>query len=121
MRTLGNILRPRAVRINADPYKGVRSVNANAVQPNATLARNQKSTLQNMQHIPIHPGPAQSGSELATTDIQATNSIVYPGRRALMKCLTFATTTLLCARLGAQATDSSDERHRAQGGAPAQS
>ena len=69
-----------------------------------------------MQHIPIQTGSSQRGGELANANIQVSNSKVHPVRRALAKCLAFAATILFCAHIGAQVTESRDQRDHSQGG-----
>src|SRR5258708_9856142 len=73
-----------------------------------------------MQHIPIHITSAQRGGQLATADVKAANCNGHFRRRAIMKCLAFATATLVWVRLGAQSTDPSNERHHPQGSPPDQ-
>ncbi len=69
-----------------------------------------------MQHILIQTDPSQRGGKLANANIQVPNSKGHPGRRSLAKCFAFAATTLFCAHIGAQVTESIDQRDHSQGG-----
>src|SRR5579883_2362513 len=62
-----------------------------------------------MQHIPIHIGPVLHGWEPSTA-VKVTNSNGHFGGRAIMKCLSFVVTTLLCSHLGAQVPATSEAR-----------
>ena len=70
-----------------------------------------------MQHMPTYIYPVQHGGEL-TTAVKVTKPNGHFGVRAIMKCLSFAATILLCSPLRAQVPASSEargaERHHSQ-------
>jgi len=68
-----------------------------------------------MLNIPIQTGPSQRDGELANANIQVPNSKGHPRRGSLAKCFALAATTLFCAHIAAQATESRDPQDHSQG------